>query len=709
MRRVIALWNGGQRDAAWFLYQDAARSLNADLRLLQPRHARLAELRRFAAETIGSQFGEATIRSDRTQRRVSDDDWPQWGGWAGRNNVALGDEGPEDWAPGDFDRRTGAWHPATARNVRWVAPLGSQSHGSPIVSGGKVFIGTNNTRAYLPRAGEEIDLGCLLAFRAKDSGFLWQHSSEKLPTGRVHDWPLQGICSTPLVEGRRLWFCTSRGEVRCLDTEGFYDGVDDGLPASAEPARLFDVPAPRPPLLSSSWELIDELDAGRLPPLLRPRFAAAGIELPGQVRVKVAASDAPPERRWHVEAVFGHVPRDFVITYNARRLSVFKILTPDDRDEADVVWVFDMMRELGVSPHNMTVCSPAAYGDVLFISTANGVDETHAKIPAPGAPSFIALDKYTGKVLWTDNSASANVHHANWGSPAVGVFAGVPQVIFGGGDGWVYSFRADQWREGKPILLWKFDTNAKEALLELGGRGTRSEPIAFPVIYDGLVYVTIGQDPEHGEGEGGLWCLDPTRQGDVSPQLVVRREDPSSIVSYRRKQAVDPAAGEVAIDNPNSAVMWHYCRRDRNDDGKLEFDEVFHRSISSVVAKNDLLVAIDFSGLMHCLHAKTGRLYWTCDTLAAAWGTPLVVGDRVYVPDEDGDVALFRLHPDPERSTKWVPSDDPPFFGSRQVRDEINMGNSIYNTPAFAGGVLYLATKDRLFAIAGPEADRTRP
>src|SRR5258708_7785870 len=61
-----------------------------------------------------------------------------------------------------------------------------------------------------------------------DGKFLWQDSSEKLPTGRVHDWPMQGICATPLVEGDRLWFVTSRGEVVCLDTEGFYDGENDG-------------------------------------------------------------------------------------------------------------------------------------------------------------------------------------------------------------------------------------------------------------------------------------------------------------------------------------------------------------------------------------------------------------------------------------------------------------------------------------------------
>ena len=73
-----------------------------------------------------------------------------------------------------------------------------------------------------------VDLGCLICFNEADGKFLWQHSSEKLPTGRVHDWPLQGIISVPCVQEDRMWFVTNRGEVVCLDTEGFRDGENDG-------------------------------------------------------------------------------------------------------------------------------------------------------------------------------------------------------------------------------------------------------------------------------------------------------------------------------------------------------------------------------------------------------------------------------------------------------------------------------------------------
>ena len=34
--------------------------------------------------------------------------------------------------------------------------------------------------------------GLLLCFDEETGKFLWQHSNEKLPSGRVHDWPEQG-------------------------------------------------------------------------------------------------------------------------------------------------------------------------------------------------------------------------------------------------------------------------------------------------------------------------------------------------------------------------------------------------------------------------------------------------------------------------------------------------------------------------------------
>lgn len=536
-------------------------------------------------------------------------EWTQWGGDSARNNTPVGVGIPTEWEVGDFDYSTGEWDSSSAVNVKWAAPLGSQTYGNCVVAGGKAYIGTNNSGGWLERYPAEVDLGCLIAFDAETGEFLWQHSSEKLKTGRVHDWPLQGICCAPLVEGERLWFVTSRGEVRCLDTEGFRDGENDG-PVNDE-------------------------------------------------------SHTAPE-------------------------------------EADVIWVFDMMRELGVSQHNMCSCSVTAIGDTLLVNTSNGLDESHINLPAPDAPSFIALNKNTGEVLWTDKSPGSNILHGQWSSPMVATIT-MPdgseqaQAIFGGGDGWVYSFDPAGDGQGGPKLLWKFDANPKQSKWVLGGRGTRNNIIATPVVYKNRVFVAVGQDPEHGEGIGHLWCLDPTKSGDVSPELAFNAEDPETLIAPKRIQAVVPEEGDLARPNANSAVIWHYSELDANGDGDIDpYLETMHRSCGTVAIKDDVLYIADFSGIFHCLDAMaTGepKVHWTYDMFAAAWGSPLIVEGKVYIGDEDGDVAIFRHSADPEVAMVDDGGEPMPALG------EINMGNSVYSTPIVADNVLYISNRTHLFAI----------
>jgi outer membrane protein assembly factor BamB len=627
-----------------------------------------------SAEAQPAAAGDALAAVDpQANAPVEPGDWPQWGGTSYRNNVPIAENVPIEWDIGGFDRKTGEWKKEDAQNIKWVANLGSQSYGNPVVAGGKVFVGTNNSHGYLPRYPGDVDLGCLIAFDEETGEFLWQHSSEKLPTGRVHDWPLQGICSAPLVEGNRAWFTSSRGHVVCVDVEGFYDGEDDG-PVQNELARQFDIESPA--------DSAAALDEGKLSEEFLAGLERTENEIEGEPQIKADEEG----KRWSITATVSGKEREFVARMEGPRLAVYKITTPDDKHEADVIWSFDMMRELGVSQHNMASCSPTALGDLLFINTSNGLDETHINLPAPNAPSFICMDKNTGEVYWTDGSPGQNILHGQWSSPTVGVLGGVPQVLFAGGDGWLYSFKADKGQDGKPELLWKFDCNPKTSVWKIGGAGTRNNIIATPVIYDGLVYVAVGQDPEHGEGEGHLWCIDPTKRGDVSPQLAVKIEGGErKPIPHRRLQAVIEEDGEAAVDNSNSAVIWHYSNFDYNNDGDIAWEEEMHRSCGTVAIKDDILYISDFSGLVHCLDAKTGKGYWTYDMLAASWGSPLIVDGRVYIGDEDGDVCIFEHSKEPQE----------------EPLAEINMGNSVYSTPIVANGVLYIANRTHLFAIQG--------
>ena len=175
-------------------------------------------------------------------------------------------------------------------------------------------------------------------------------------------------------------------------------------------------------------------------------------------------------------------------------------------------------------------------------------------------------------------------------------------------------------------------------------------------------------------------CIDPTKRGDVSSELAVDAN--GNGIPHRRLQAVDSKKGEKAIPNPNSAAVWHYIGVPG------AFDDTMHRTSGTVAIKNNLLFIADFSGLLHCLNAKTGVAYWTYDMLAQSWGSPLIVDGKVYIGDEDGDITVFGLDAHPFIA---MPNGVP--------IAEINMQGSVYTTPIVAGDVLFIATDSKLFAI----------
>lgn len=615
-------------------------------------------------------------------------DWPQWGGTRERNNVPSAKNLPQEWNIGKFDRRSGDWDNSKAKNIRWYSNLGSQTYGNPVVADGQVYVGTNNGAGHLKRYPSKVDLGCLLAFDETNGDFLWQHSSEKLITGRVHDWPLQGICCAPLVEGERLWFVTSRGEVRCLDTKGFHDGEDDG-PVKDEVANVLSL-LNAGPSAAAHAETLASLANGKLGEAAVKALEAAGEAVQGNVKVE-AVTDG---KVWKATGNFGGVDRTLTIKQQGPRLYFRKNLGVEDKRDADVIWVYNMMgTEMGISQHNMCSCSVTSYGDLLFVNTSNGLDESHINLPAPNAPSFICMDKNTGEVLWADASPGSNILHGQWSSPMVAEFDGVAQAVFPGGDGYVYSFAADKGKDGKPEFLWKFDGNPKTSKWELGGAGTRNNIIATPVAYNGRVYIGVGQDPEHQEGEGHLYCIDPTKRGDISPTLAMKIDDNDKRVPipHKRIQAVEEENGEVEVDNPNSGVVWHYAMHDANSDGEIDFEEEMHRTIGCVAIKDDLLYVADFSGLLHCLDAKGSEdgqpiVHFTYDMLAQSWGSPLIADGHLYMGDEDGDVAIFELGAE-----------------NNEPIEEINMGSSVYSTPVAANETIYISTKDKLFAIGIPK------
>lgn len=315
--------------------------------------------------------------------------------------------------------------------------------------------------------------------------------------------------------------------------------------------------------------------------------------------------------------------------------------------DADIIWVYDMINELGVFPHNASNSSPLIIGDLVYVCTSNGMDWTHVNIPSPLSPSFIALNKNTGELAGEDDAGiSKRIFHGQWSSPSAGIVNGKPLVFFGGGDGFLYAFDAkpehDKDEDANFLkTVFKVDINPPEYKMKNGEPIKYPDPEgpneinATPVFYKNRVYVASGQDPEHGEGHGRLICVDATKTGDIT----------------------------------KTGIIWEY--------------RGIHRSIStvSIDPKTGLLFVGDFSGFIHCLDAETGKLYWTHDMKAHMWGSTLVADGKVYAGDEDGDLVVLTATKD------------------KKVLSEENLGAPIHSTPIVANGVLYVGTASHLYAV----------
>jgi outer membrane protein assembly factor BamB len=332
-------------------------------------------------------------------------------------------------------------------------------------------------------------------------------------------------------------------------------------------------------------------------------------------------------------------------------------LSPTD---ADIIWVFDMVDQLGVCPHDVASGSPLVEGGFVYIETSNGVVSTeppHDKCLRPDAPSFVVLDAATGRLVATDTEDLGHrMWHCLWSPPSMGEVNGRKLVFFGGADGVCYAFEAVAKAEDKPLHLkkvWSYDCNPPEYKFRDGkpivyGVGDKrkkystnkndgtyvgpSEIIGTPAFHGGRVYVAIGEDPAHGRGKGMLHCIDASKSGDIT----------------------------------ETGRIWSY--------GGIE------RTLASPAIADGLVYIPDIAGKLHCVDARTGKPVWVHETGAEAWGSALVADGKVFFGTKQ-DFFVMAAGREPRELAR------------------IGLGAPIYGTPIAANGVLYVASERYLWAV----------
>jgi len=258
--------------------------------------------------------------------------------------------------------------------------------------------------------------------------------------------------------------------------------------------------------------------------------------------------------------------------------------------QGDMVWELDMCARLGVFPHEATNSEVFPVGDLLIVSTSNGQNEGHTRVPSPRAPSLIAVDKQSGGVVWRAIGAGEQVLHGQWSSPTAANVNGRMQVLFGGGDGWLRAYDAASGHE-----VWRFDGNPKDARWLPRPRVlSRSSIVASPVFADGRVFIAMGMDPTHGNGPSLIHAISPNGQGDVT----------------------------------ESRLLWT--------------SREVGRVVGTPIVKDGLLYVGDVGGTLHCLDAATGAHVWKHETHDAIWGCLVLADDRLYVGNVEGSITVLR-------------------------------------------------------------------
>jgi outer membrane protein assembly factor BamB len=474
-------------------------------------------------------------------------DQPQWGRFHTRNMVS-----DEKGLPDTFD-------PATGRGIKWVADVGTETHDTPVVAGGKVLIGTNNYRPRDPR--HDGDRGVLMCFNESDGAFAWQLVVPKLTYDIYWDWTGCGMCSPPSVEGDRIYTVTNRGEVVCLTLAGQAGGNQGPY-----------------------------LDEGK----------------------HMAPPGKPP-------------------------MEVTKL-------DADIVWLYDMVGDLGIRQHDAACGSILIDGPLLYVNTSNGVDNTHRVIRSPDAPSLVVIEKATGRLVGRDDlKLGDRIVHCTWSSPTMAEVGGRKLVVFGGGDGTVYAFEALAAvpPAGKVEILkkvWWFDCDPaapkENTHTYMGNRKESPSNIkGTAVFYKNRVYVTAGGDIWWGKNECWLKCIDATKTGDVT----------------------------------KTAEIWSAPLNK-------------HGCATPSIA-NGLVFVTDLGKTIHCIDAETGQTYWTHEAKGEFWASTLVADGKVYAGSRRGDFTI--LAADKEK----------------KVLCTVLLDSAISATPVAANGVLYITTQNKLYAV----------
>jgi outer membrane protein assembly factor BamB len=332
-----------------------------------------------------------------------------------------------------------------------------------------------------------------------------------------------------------------------------------------------------------------------------------------------------------------------------------------------IVWEDRIFLTGANETQRMVYCFNATNGELLWQHEANNIKGSPAKPPKVtedtglAAPSVACDGQAVYAIFGTGDLIALDLN----GSRLWAKNLGVPDNHYGHSSS-LLAFNKQ--------LFVQYDTNKERKVMALNT--TDGETIwetprdvkiswASPVLatLNGVQQIILSSDPlvcgydvKNGKELWSVKCM----MGEVGPSVAVADGLVYATNEYAVMAAIKPG------ENPE--IVW-------------EDDEYLPEVASPVVSDGLLFVATSY-GVMACYDAKTGEKLWEKEANEGFYASPMVADRKVYFCDMNGTCYIFNVN----REAKQV--------------GECELGESIYATPSFAEGRIFLRTDNHLYCIS---------
>ena len=469
-------------------------------------------------------------------------------------------------------------------DIRWTVRLGSLCYGNPTVSGGKVFIGTNDRFWSDPRAKRSSG-GLMLCIDDVTGKVLWRllvpRYKEKVFGSGFDDLNV-GVCSSATIEGDKAYVVSSRAEVLCLAVHGQANGNDG-------PYR----------------------DEGK--------YMAPESETP----VKLYRGDGDIIWRFDMIADLDNAPHDATncnilihgdLLYVNTSNGVHRMPgEPMPKPDAPTLIVLNKKTGKLVGRDGCLIGRRTFHGN--WSSPSLGKVGKKELIFMGGGDGFL----YAFAPLTVDPKAAKPT-----------VFKSV----------WKFDCNPDEYKvdaDGAELDFW--DGDASRADVPKNYKGPNSI-IATPVCYKNRVYLAVGRDPEHGIARGMLHCIDATKTGDVTKSGKIWSYDKiartmSTVAIADGLLYISDYAGLVhCLDAETGKPQWVHNTKER----------IWS---STLVADGKVYVGTEKKNLLIFKTGRKKKLLATIKMPYKISTTPVVAGGCLYVPTARCLYAVGKRKPKP--------------------------------------------------------------